>query len=118
MRAISMLFAAILFPNAAFAHAGAGEALTLVQGIAHPFAGTDHALAMVAVGVLAAVLGGRARLLVPLAFLAMMAFGFALAIAGVGMPLVELGIGLSGLLLGGIAAWGRSASLPAAIIIS
>jgi hypothetical protein len=39
----------------------------------HPIGGIDHILAMVAVGVFAFVLGGRALYLVPLAFVGMMA---------------------------------------------
>src|SRR4051812_2435979 len=44
--------------------------------------------------------GGRALWLVPLSFVAMMALGGALGIAGVNIPFVEVGIGLSVVALG------------------
>jgi urease accessory protein len=62
---------------------------------------------MVAVGVFAYVLGGRALWLVPLSFVGMMIVGFALEIAQVGVPFVELGIGLSSVVIGAAAATGR-----------
>ena len=55
---------------------------------------------MLAVGLFAAHLGGRALWLVPLSFVAMMAVGGALAAAGAGLPLVETGIALSVVVLG------------------
>jgi urease accessory protein len=55
----------------------------------------DHVLAMVAVGRFAALLGGPALRLVPASFVAMMVVAGALGMAGVGIPFVETGIGLS-----------------------
>jgi urease accessory protein len=55
---------------------------------------------MVAVGLFAAHLGGRALWLVPLSFVATMAFGGALGMAGVALPYVEIGVGLSVVVLG------------------
>jgi urease accessory protein len=83
--------------------AGAGSALahphhdhgamadhgSFVSGFLHPFFGADHVLAMVAVGLWAALLGGRALLAVPTAFVGVMAVGFAVALSGVALPLVE-----------------------------
>ena len=71
----------------AFAHpghelAGAG----FVAGVLHPLLGFDHLLAMVAVGVWAAQLGGRARWMMPLAFVAVMTTGAACALAGHAPP--------------------------------
>ena len=47
--------------------------LMTVHGFAHPLGGLDHVLAMVAVGLLAAQLGGRALWFVPAAFVVTMA---------------------------------------------
>ena len=47
-----------------------------MSGLAHPFLGPDHVLAMVAVGLFAGLSGGRARWAYPAAFLAGMATGF------------------------------------------
>jgi urease accessory protein len=55
---------------------------------------------MVAVGLLAALIGGRALWLVPTSFVAMMALGGALGMAGIGIPFVEIGIALSVVVLG------------------
>ena len=101
-----------LVSTAAFAHTRHGDASGILDGFMHPAGGLDHALAMVAVGVFAFVIGGRALYLVPLSFVAMMAAGFLLGVGGVDMPLVELGIALSSIVIGGAAALGRP--MPAA----
>jgi len=69
-------------------------------GFAHPLSGWDHLLAMIAVGLWAAQLGGRARWLVPLAFVGMMALGAALGQAGLMFPGIEQGIAASVFVLG------------------
>jgi urease accessory protein len=66
----------------------------------HPVTGLDHVLAMVAVGILAALLGGRAIWLVPASFVAMAAVGGLLGVQGVPVPFVEFGISASVVLLG------------------
>ena len=85
-----------LIPFAAFvscsawAHPGHDEHVSgFVAGIAHPLFGADHLLAMLAVGLLAARLGGRAVWGVPLAFMLSMALGALLAFAGIRAPFVE-----------------------------
>ena len=55
---------------------------------------------MVAVGVFAAWLGGRALWLVPLAFVAMMGFGGWLGVEAIQVPYVEAGIAASVIVLG------------------
>lgn len=100
-RAISILAAAsVLTPVAALAHMGAGDTHGVLHGFMHPITGPDHVLAMVAVGVLAALLGGRAIWLVPTSFVAMAAVGGALGMQGVPVPFVEFGISASVVLLG------------------
>jgi urease accessory protein len=106
MRLILALLLALI-PTAAFAHTGVGDTAGFIHGFEHPIGGIDHVLAMVAVGVFAFVLGGRALWLVPLAFVGMMAVGFLLGIAGTEVPFVELGIALSSVVIGGTAALGR-----------
>jgi len=88
-------FAAALIPSAAFAHTGIGETAGFFQGFAHPVSGLDHVLAMVLVGVMAWQLGGRAIVAVPATFVALMAVGGVLGMAGVKVPFVEIGIALS-----------------------
>ncbi len=105
----------ILAPTAAFAHPGHGDAIGIAAGFLHPISGLDHILAMVAVGVFAFVLGGRALILVPLSFVGMMAVGFLLGVSGVQLPFVELAIGLSSVVIGAVAASGRSMPVAAAM---
>jgi urease accessory protein len=89
-----------LLPTTALAHPGFGPATGLTHGFLHPLTGIDHILAMVAVGILAANLGGRALWAVPLTFLAVMAVGGAFGMAGVHVPFVEAMIALSVVVLG------------------
>lgn len=56
----------------AFAHLDPQEHGSLLAGISHPLFGANHILAMVAVGLWAALLGGRALWRVPAAFVATM----------------------------------------------
>jgi urease accessory protein len=78
----------------------------------HPLGGVDHIIAMVAVGLLAARLSGRALWLVPASFVAAMtAAGFA-ASAGLALPYVETGIAVSVVVLGAVAVFG--VAMPAA----
>lgn len=100
LRILSTAAALSLLASPAFAHTGAGATSGFAAGFAHPLLGLDHLLAMVAVGGWAALLGGRALWLVPAAFVGAMVAGGALAVAGVGLPMVEIGIALSVVALG------------------
>ena len=95
-----------LAPSLAFAHTGHGDAEGFVHGFMHPIGGLDHVLAMVAVGIFAAQLGGRAIWAVPATFVALMALGGFLGMAGIDVPFVEFGITLSIVALGGAVALG------------
>jgi urease accessory protein len=86
--------------GAAFAHVGVHADGGLATGLAHPFMGLDHLLAMVAVGIWAAQLGGRYRLMLPAAFVATMAAGAAAGTCGIALPQVESMVALSVLVLG------------------
>jgi urease accessory protein len=103
--------ALVVLPGAALAHTGHGEASGFTQGLMHPLGGPDHALAMVAIGLYAAMLGGRALWLVPAAFIAAMAAGAAFGAVGYPLPYAEVGIALSVALLGFAVA--QRISLPA-----
>lgn len=88
----------IVFSGVANAHPGHGGGLA--AGFLHPLLGLDHLLAMVAVGVWAFQLGGRARWLVPASFVALMAVAGGIGMAGISVPMVETGIATSLLVLG------------------
>ena len=73
----------------ALAHPGHGSSDGFLSGFYHPFGGADHVLAMVAVGLWAAMRGGDAMWLWPAAFVGAMLGGFAMAVHGVVLPLYE-----------------------------
>lgn len=103
-RPLIVMSSLLLMAGAAEAHTGAGVTHGFSHGFMHPIGGMDHILAMVAVGLFAAHLGGRAIWMVPMAFMSMMAAGGLLGIAGVPVPFIELGIAASVLVLGAIVA--------------
>ena len=97
---IVCLAALLLAAAPAVAHPGHGG-----SGILHPFTGMDHLLAMVGVGMWAWLLGAGRRgvvVLVPTAFVVMMALGAAAGFAGIKLPLAEAAILTSVFLLGGL----------------
>jgi len=100
MKTLLAALAVVLAPSFAAAHVGVGDANSIAHGFMHPLSGIDHLLAMLAVGLFAAHLGGRALWLVPLSFVAVMACGGVLGMAGIGLPHVEIAIGLSVVVLG------------------
>jgi urease accessory protein len=89
-----------LLPAAASAHTGVGATTGFAAGFSHPFSGFDHLLAMLAVGLWAVQMGGKARWAVPGAFVALMILGGLLGLSGIQLPYVEAGILASVLVLG------------------
>lgn len=83
----------------ALAHVGGGAG-GFVGGLAHPLFGPDHVVAMVAVGLWGAFLGAPAIWLLPVVFPLVMAAGGALAILGMPLAHVEIGIAVSAIVLG------------------
>lgn len=101
IRRIPLALAALAITAApAFAHLNPEEHGSFMAGVSHPLFGLDHILVMVAVGVWAAQIGGKALWGVPAAFVATMAIGFGLALAGVDLPFVEPAILASVVALG------------------
>jgi urease accessory protein len=95
--------AAILFLAAAmpaYAHVGAGSTSSFAAGFAHPLSGLDHMTVMIAVGLWAALKGGKAIWAWPLAFVGVMLVGAALGMLDVPVPFVEPAILASVVALG------------------
>ena len=86
----------------ALAHVEQGQAAGLLSGLSHPVSGLDHVLAMLAVGLWGAQLGSPALWLLPVAFPMTMALGALLGLVGLPLPGVEVGIAVSGVVLGGM----------------
>jgi urease accessory protein len=114
--------ASVIVPATAYAHVGAGSPSGFTYGFLHPIGGLDHVLAMVAVGILAANLGGRALWAVPATFVAVMAFGGFLGVQQIGLPFVEIGIALSVVMFGLLVAlrinWPVSAAMALVAIFA
>ena len=106
-----------LLPLAASAHFGVGDTHGFIHGFSHPLNGIDHVLAMIAVGLFAARLSGRALWLVPLTFISVMGLAGIAGMAAVELPFVEIGIGLSVVVLGVAVALRISVSTPCAIAL-
>jgi urease accessory protein len=92
--------------EAAFAHVGHGtmESGGFLDGFSHPITGIDHLVAMVAVGLWGAQLRAPAIWLLPITFPLVMAVGGFLGVIGVPLPGVDVGVALSGVVLGALVA--------------
>ena len=75
---------------------------SFLGGLTHPVLGLDHFLAMVSVGIVSSMLGGRAIWTVPSLFVAMMAVGGVVGRADIGLggTAIETGIAISVIALG------------------
>ncbi|MDZ7905470.1 MAG: HupE/UreJ family protein [Cypionkella sp.] len=101
-----------LLPVAAHAHTGLFGGHVWAAGLAHPISGADHVLAMVAVGLWAAALGGRALWALPAAFVAAMVLGGALGVVGADLQMIEPMILASIIILGAAVALALRAPMP------
>jgi urease accessory protein len=120
MRKLLMLAAsgaATLAATPALAHTGVSPVDDLAHGFLHPLSGLDHMLAMVAVGLYAAHLGGRGLWLLPAAFVGAMLAGGLIGYAGVALPMVEPAIALSVVAMGAAIALGACLPTLAATVL-
>ncbi|MCW4629130.1 MULTISPECIES: HupE/UreJ family protein [Marinomonas] len=112
-----LLVAALLLASGAvLAHPGHEQASSFMTGFAHPMGGLDHLLAMVAIGLWAASIGGRALWAIPAAFVMTMLLGGGLAVAGLTVPFVEQGILLSVIVLGALVLFAKR--LPTTVCVA
>ena len=112
IRGITLTLAiTVLAPALAYAHpqhSGTG----FIQGFVHPLLGFDHLLAMIAVGVWAAQVGGRTTWILPGAFVTAMFAGSMLGLAGFAVPMVEPVVAASVLVLGLVIMFRIRVSVP------
>jgi len=109
--------ALVSWPVIARAHAGGDVAGGFLTGFLHPLGGLDHVVAMVGVGLWGAQLGNPAIWILPVTFPLVMAVGGMLGIRGVPIPAPEVGIALSGIVLGGMIAFAVRAPLGIAAVL-
>ncbi|WBU61503.1 HupE/UreJ family protein [Paracoccus albus] len=98
-RQLFFIAVATVMPGLASAH-GLGAGSNFQSGLLHPLTGADHLAAMLALGLLAGSIGGRAIWAVPLCFLAAMLGGAMLGAGGTMMPGTEQVILASVIVLG------------------
>jgi urease accessory protein len=117
MKQVKWIGLALLAQTSLMAHTGVGAVSGFAAGFGHPIGGLDHVLAMVAVGLWAAQMGGRALWAVPAAFVGMMLFGGFLGVSHVAVPFIEAGIVVSVIVLGALVAAGVRVPTAAAAAI-
>ena len=102
---VAAMAAAMLVAFAGVAAAHENQVIrfgSFLGGFTHPVLGLDHFLAMVSVGIVSSMIGGRAIWTVPSLFVVMMAVGGLLGRAdiGLGETAIETGIAISVIALG------------------
>jgi urease accessory protein len=117
IKRLALGLAAAVSATPALAHTGGHILPGFADGFLHPLGGADHILAMVTVGLFAAMLGGRAVWAVPAAFVVMMQVGGALGLNDIELPAIEAGIALSIIALGLLVVLGRSWPVDAAMAL-
>ena len=103
MSAKRLCLSAILLLAAAmpaYAHVGIGTTSSFMAGFMHPLSGLDHMTVMIAVGLWAALKGGKAIWAWPAAFVGVMVVGGAFGMLHMPLPFVEPGILASVVALG------------------
>ncbi|MDO9105258.1 MAG: HupE/UreJ family protein [Methylovulum sp.] len=87
-----------------YAHTGIGAVHGWLDGVLHPLIGIDHLLVMLAVGLWAAMRGGRSLWLLPTAFLTAMGAGAGLSLLGVTVAAAESWVAVS-VIASGLLVW-------------
>jgi urease accessory protein len=83
------VFNILMLSLPAQAHTGAGTVHGFNDGLLHPLLGIDHLLVMLAIGLWAAVRGGRALRRLPMSFLLTMATGAGVSLLSIAITAAE-----------------------------
>ncbi|MGZ8157811.1 MAG: HupE/UreJ family protein [Methylobacter sp.] len=113
-----ILFAILLSLSSlpAHAHTGIGAVHGLLDGVLHPLLGVDHLLVMLAVGLWAALRGGKSLWLLPMAFLTAMGAGAGLSMLGVTVTAAESWVAFS-VVAAGVLVW-RNTSMSSVLAVA
>ena len=93
------ILALLIYAQPAAAHDLAGE-VSWQTGFLHPLTGSDHLIAMIAVGMVSVVLGGKAIWTVPASFVFALPVGAAVGYLALRLPNIEIGVSVSVVMLG------------------
>ena len=118
LRRVICLTVMALVPVLAQAHPGHSLGLGFYAGLLHPWSGLDHLLAMLAVGIWAAQLGGRMSWALPACFVMLMLVGAGLGFVDVEVGAVEQGLAASVLILGVLIASNTRAPLSLSMLLT
>jgi urease accessory protein len=88
-------------PTITFAHNSEHNS-GLIYGLQHPITGLDHIIAMIAVGLIAFMVGGKSKFLLPIMFVSTMIIGSILGGSGINIPFIDQGILVSDIILGAV----------------
>lgn len=116
---IVLSLAVFLFCVPAYAHPNHSTVVPaggLIAGLAHPFLGLDHLLAMLGVGLLSPQMGSRWWWVLPSAFVLAMISGGIVGMRGVELSAVEVGISASVLVIGVALLWGKRLPVVASVV--
>ena len=97
---LTLISGACIIPREAAAHIIQGAQGGFGSGFEHPLTGADHFLAMFAVGLWGAQMGGRPVWTLPVTFPLIMVAGGVAGMLGIPLPGIEIGIAISILALG------------------
>ncbi|MBX7046105.1 MAG: HupE/UreJ family protein [Ignavibacteria bacterium] len=101
MKSKILITLALIFTSTnLFAHPLHGTQSGFSNGFFHPLLGLDHILAMLAVGLWAMQMGGKARWIIPVSFVTIMTLGGVLGMNNINLPFAEIGILASVVVLG------------------
>jgi urease accessory protein len=114
----TLLLSSLLLSSAlpAHAHTGVGAVHGVLAGALHPLLGIDHVLVMLAVGLWAALRGGKALWQLPLAFLTAMGAGAGLSMLGLTISAAETAVAGS-VLAAGLLVW-RNTRMSSALAMA
>lgn len=110
------LFALAASP--ALAHLPPEQHGSFMAGVSHPLFGLDHIIAMVAVGIWALQIGGKAIWAVPAGFVGAMTLGYFGGVTGLSLPFVEPMILASAILIGLLASFAVKPALAGGVAIA